>query len=45
MSPNGYAEPDFVGWEVKQYGVNNFTAYRAESPVTLMTPEPTGGFQ
>ena len=43
ISPNGYAEPDFMGWEVKQYGVNDFTGYRAKSPVTLMTPEPTGG--
>lgn len=43
ISPNGYADPDFMGWEVKQYGVNDFTRYRAKSPVTLMTPEPTGG--
>lgn len=43
ISPNGYADPDFMGWEVKQYGVNDFTGYRAKSPVTLMTPEPTGG--
>lgn len=43
ITPNGYAEPDFMGWEVKQYGVNNFTAFRPKSPVTLMTPEPTGG--
>ena len=44
VSPNSYAEPDFLGWEVKQYGVNNFDTYRAKSPVTLMTPEPTGGY-
>ena len=43
ISPNGYADPDFMGWEVKQYGVSDFTSYRAKSPVTLMTPEPTGG--
>ena len=43
ISPNGYADPDFMGWEVKQYGVNDFIRYRAKSPVTLMTPEPTGG--
>ena len=43
ISPNGYADPDFMGWEVKQYGVKNFTSYQAKSPVTLMTPEPTGG--
>lgn len=43
ISPNGYAEPDFMGWEVKQYGVRDFIKYAAKSPVTLMTPEPTGG--
>lgn len=43
ISPNGYADPDFMGWEVKQYGVSDFISYRAKSPVTLMTPEPTGG--
>ena len=43
ISPNGYADPDFMGWEVKQYGVSDFTSYRAKSPVTLITPEPTGG--
>lgn len=44
ISPNGYAEPDYLGWEIKQYGVRNFEDYRPKSPVTLMTPEPTGGF-
>lgn len=43
ITPNGYAEPDFLGWEVKQYGVRDFTSFRPKSPVTLMTPEPTGG--
>ncbi|WP_226015861.1 MvaI/BcnI family restriction endonuclease [Novosphingobium sp. FKTRR1] len=43
ISPNGYAEPDFMGWEVKQYGVSDLLSYRPKSPVTLMTPEPTGG--
>ncbi len=43
ISPNGYAEPDFLGWEVKQYGVRDFEKYAPKSPVTLMTPEPTGG--
>lgn len=41
--PNGIAEPDFMGWEIKQYSVRNFVNYRAKSPVTLMTPEPTSG--
>ncbi|MFS0737669.1 MvaI/BcnI family restriction endonuclease [Sphingomonas sp. 1P06PA] len=43
ITPNGYAEPDFMGWEVKQYGVRDFIRFRPKSPVTLMTPEPTGG--
>lgn len=43
ISPNGYAEPDYLGWEVKQYAVNDFVANIAQNPVTLLTPEPTGG--
>ncbi len=41
--PNGISEPDYQGWEVKQYGVTNFesSAYKA---ITLLTPEPDGGF-
>jgi len=41
--PNGRSEPDYHGWEVKQYGVVDFRRFRARSPITLMTPEPTGG--
>lgn len=40
---NGFAEPDFQGWEVKQHGVNSLERPRA-GPITLFTPEPTGGF-
>lgn len=43
ISPNSYSMPDFLGWEIKQYGVSDFKTYRAKSPITLMTPEPTGG--
>lgn len=32
--PNGRAEPDFLGWEMKAYSC---------SRITLMTPEPSGG--
>lgn len=35
ITPNGRSEPDFQGWEVKQH---------SGSVLTLMTPEPTGGF-
>lgn len=43
ITPNGYAEPDFHGWEIKQHGVRNF-AKPQDSPITLMTPEPSDGF-
>ena len=43
ISPNSYSEPDYLGWEVKQYEVADFVKLQAKSPVTLMTPEPTGG--
>lgn len=41
--PNGRAEPDFEGWEIKGHTVSNFTSY-SSGPLTLMTPEPTGGY-
>ncbi len=43
IPPNGIAEPDYLGWEVKQFGVKNFPIKQAK-PTTLMTPEPNGGF-
>jgi hypothetical protein len=43
IMPNGISEPDFMGWEVKQYGVSNFGAINSKV-ITLMTPEPSGGF-
>lgn len=43
ISPNGYAEPDYLGWEIKQFGVRNFDRLNS-AVITLMTPEPTGGF-
>lgn len=42
VTPNGFAEPDYLGWEVKQFGVTKFPATGAK-PTTLMTPEPDGG--
>jgi hypothetical protein len=45
VARNGLAEPDFEGWEVKANQVSDFT--RPPPPgkaITLMTPEPTGGF-
>jgi hypothetical protein len=39
---NSIGEPDFLGWEVKQHAVPNFNGVGAA--ITLMTPEPTGGY-
>ncbi|AMO67335.1 MULTISPECIES: MvaI/BcnI family restriction endonuclease [Spongiibacteraceae] len=41
--PNGISEPDYLGWEVKQFGVTGFPQKGAK-PTTLMTPEPNGGY-
>lgn len=43
VRPNGNAEPDYCGWEVKQYGVRDMVNRRAKGVVTLLTPEPDGG--
>jgi len=42
IRPNGNSDPDFMGWEIKQYGVKQF-AKQGNPVITLMTPEPTGG--
>lgn len=42
ITPNGYSEPDYLGWEVKQFGVTNFSRINS-AVITLMTPEPTSG--
>lgn len=43
IRPNGRSEPDYDGWEVKQFDVENL-ARPICGRVTLMTPEPNGGF-
>ncbi|MEQ8207441.1 MAG: MvaI/BcnI family restriction endonuclease [Woeseia sp.] len=43
ITPNGYSEPDFQGWEIKQYAVRNLSK-PSGGRITLMTPEPNGGF-
>ncbi|WP_426486660.1 MvaI/BcnI family restriction endonuclease [Flavobacterium sp. 2] len=43
ITPNGYSEPDYLGWEIKQFGVANFARINSKV-ITLMTPEPTDGF-
>jgi hypothetical protein len=45
--PNGYSEPDYLGWEVKQHAVssfNNLLKTMQAGAITLLTPEPTAGF-
>jgi MvaI/BcnI restriction endonuclease family len=44
VKPNGFSEPDYLGWEVKQHSVANLERPTSGGPITLMTPEPTGGF-
>ncbi|MCC5808310.1 MAG: hypothetical protein JJU00_18430 [Opitutales bacterium] len=39
---NSAAEPDFLGWEIKQHSVPRFSSLGGA--ITLMTPEPTGGY-
>jgi hypothetical protein len=43
IKPNGYSEPDYLGWELKQFGVSNLNNINS-AVITLMTPEPTDGF-
>lgn len=43
ISANGYPNPDYMGWEVKQHAVGNLDTPRA-SRVTLFTPEPDLGY-
>lgn len=41
VRPNGRAEPDFEGWELKSHV--SASGSGAGSPLTLLTPEPDGG--
>lgn len=42
IRPNGRSDPDYDGWEVKQFDTPNL-ARPTGGRVTLMTPEPDGG--
>ncbi|UPJ84313.1 MvaI/BcnI restriction endonuclease family protein [Bradyrhizobium sp. 183] len=44
VARNGRAEPDFKGWEIKAGTVSRLNSPPTRKAVTLMTPEPTGGF-
>lgn len=41
---NSDSKPDFDGWEVKAGLVDNYAKLATSKAVTLMTPEPNGGF-
>ncbi len=41
---NGDAAPDYRGWEVKAVAASGSRAGQSAKPVTLLTPEPDGGF-
>lgn len=41
---NSDSKPDFDGWEVKAGLVTNYANLATSKAVTLMTPEPNGGF-
>jgi MvaI/BcnI restriction endonuclease family len=40
---NGLAEPDYLGWEIKQFAVRNFKSFSAK-PISLMDHSPSHGF-
>ena len=42
ITPNSFSEPDYMGWEIKQYGVKSFKKTYSKA-ITLMTPAPTDG--
>lgn len=42
--PNGINEPDYLGWEIKQHKVTSLSKPLTGGAITLMTPQPTGGF-
>jgi len=40
IAKNSSGEPDFLGWEVKQFAVEDFERIESAKPITMMTPEP-----
>ncbi len=41
---NSSADPDFMGWEIKAHGVRDFSKPPTSNAITMMTPDPTGGY-
>ncbi len=44
IRPNSRGEPDYLGWEIKQHAVTSFKKAAGSGRITLMTPEPDGGY-
>lgn len=44
ITPSGRELTDYLGWEIKSYSVSKFDRYKSSHQITLMTPEPTGGY-
>ena len=44
VKPNGKNEPDYLGWEIKQHKSPALDQPLKGGALTLMTPEPTGGY-
>ena len=43
ITPNSDAKPDYLGWEIKQFTVDDFERFSGKV-ITLFTPEPSEGF-
>jgi hypothetical protein len=43
ISKNGISDPDFRGFEVKQFAGGPGATWVRSKPITLLTPEPNGG--
>lgn len=43
VTPNGIAEPDYLGWELKAHLTRSIQHTSVAGVLTLMTPEPDGG--
>ncbi len=41
--PNGKAEPDYLGWEIKQYKVTQCARFMVATRISVLTAEPDGG--
>lgn len=42
--PNSNAEPDYLGWEIKQHASRTLEKFDNGGAITLMTPDPSAGY-